>query len=80
MNICHEGGSIVPFTESRAAQRDEADLPTPVDEWVDYCRARESAERAAAKNSNSIVARRIHQELAQAYAQLIKRNYGSAHE
>ena len=39
---------------------------------VDYFRARERAERAAAKRANSAAARRIHQELAIEYATLAR--------
>jgi hypothetical protein len=39
--------------------------------WIDQCRARELAERAAAKRASSIDERRMHQELAQAYASLV---------
>jgi hypothetical protein len=39
---------------------------------VDYFRRREQAERAAAKHARSDAARRIHQELAQEYADLIR--------
>jgi hypothetical protein len=35
---------------------------------ADYCRARELAERAAAKRATSARARSVHQELAQHYA------------
>lgn len=38
----------------------------------DYFRRRERAERAAAKNAASETARRIHQELAQGYAALLR--------
>ena len=47
------------------------------DEWLDHCKAREVAERAAAKNATSIRAHAIHQELAQAYARIIQRAGGS---
>ena len=40
---------------------------------VDYLRAREMAERAAAKRAQSLAARHVHQELAQHYAELVKR-------
>jgi len=40
-------------------------------DWIDQCRARELAERAAAKRASSIDERRMHQELAQAYASLV---------
>jgi hypothetical protein len=42
-------------------------------ESIDYFRRRELAERAAAKNASSEVARRIHQELAQQYAERARR-------
>lgn len=38
---------------------------------ADYYRARERAERAAAKNASSLAARRVHQLLAEAYAKLL---------
>ena len=40
---------------------------------VEYLRAREMAERAAAKRAQSQAARQIHQELAQHYAELARR-------
>ena len=39
---------------------------------VDYLRARERAERAAAKRARSLAARHVHQELAQHYAKLVR--------
>jgi hypothetical protein len=39
---------------------------------IDYFRRRELAERSAAKKAQSEAARRIHQELAQEYAGLIR--------
>ena len=39
---------------------------------TDYFRLRERSERAAAKRAISGVARRIHQELAQKYAELLR--------
>ena len=75
MNVCHEGGSIFMFRESWPSRNEpRSEVAKPVDAgWVDYCRARELAERAAAKKAGSIEARRIHQELAQAYARMIRR-------
>jgi hypothetical protein len=43
-------------------------------ETQDYFRRRELAERAAAKNAVTEAARRVHQELAQEYAELIRRH------
>ena len=40
---------------------------------VEYWRAREMAERAAAKRAQSQAARHIHQELAQHYAEQVRR-------
>src|SRR5687768_6247141 len=42
----------------------------------DYLRRREKAERAAAKKASSPSARRIHQDLAQAYAGLARPEFG----
>jgi hypothetical protein len=39
----------------------------------EYLRRREMAERAAAKKAASDAARRVHQELAQSYAELLRR-------
>lgn len=39
---------------------------------VDYFRRRERVERAAAKKASSEAARRVHQELAQNYAALLR--------
>lgn len=40
----------------------------------EYLRNREQAERAAAKNAASVAARRVHQELANNYAELLRRD------
>ena len=37
---------------------------------IEYARRREAQERAAAKQAETLAARRAHQELAQLYAQL----------
>ncbi len=39
---------------------------------AEYFRKRERAERAAAKVATSDAARRVHQELAQSYAELLR--------
>jgi hypothetical protein len=46
---------------------------------MNYFRWREQIERAAAKNAQSDAARRIHQELAQEYADLIRGTGISGH-
>ena len=74
MNVGHGAGSILTFKDAWTS-RDEppSGEPKPADAaWLDHCRARELAERAAAKNAGSIEARRVHQELAQAYASVIE--------
>ncbi|MFL6721544.1 MAG: hypothetical protein ACJ8FT_07050 [Sphingomonas sp.] len=40
----------------------------------DYLRRRELAERAAAKKAPSDAARRVHQQLAQSYAALLRKD------
>lgn len=47
-------------------------------ESQDYFRRRELAERAAAKSAATEVARRIHQELAQGYAALLRKPRNAA--
>jgi len=39
---------------------------------LEYFRRRELAERAAAKSASSEIARRVHQELAQHYSELLR--------
>jgi hypothetical protein len=45
--------------------------PAPSHLPAEYLRARERAERAAAKRAQSLAARHVHQELAQHYARLV---------
>jgi len=75
VNVCNEGGSIIPFSDtSPFGKEQQSHDGGPVDgDWLDYCRARERRERAAAKNAGTSQARRVHQELAMAYARLIRR-------
>ena len=75
MNVCNEGGPIMVF-KARPESRLEADHKAghPDDrEWLNHCRSREFAERAAAKQATCSRAREVHQELAQAYARMITR-------
>lgn len=44
------------------------------EESADYFRRREMAERAAAKKALSEVARGVHQQLAQGYAEILRRH------
>ena len=76
MNVCDESGSLIIFRDEWATKNNpepQSHSPAADAEWADYCRARERAERAAAKRASSIKARRVHQELAQAYASVIRR-------
>jgi hypothetical protein len=75
VNISNEGGSIVAFRDPWPTRNEAESEPQKIDdpEWLDYCRARELAERGAAKNARSAEARGVHQQLAQAYARMIQR-------
>jgi hypothetical protein len=69
VNISHEGSSIVAFLDPWPRTEEESFSPASHGaEWIDYCRSRERKERAAAKTAVSADARRVHQELAEAYA------------
>jgi len=50
VNICNGGGSIIAFTDASPFRKEEqpSDQPASNGEWLDYCRARERHERAAA--------------------------------
>lgn len=68
MNAYLGGGSIVAFSDYPSAASEAPPTKAKADaQWLDYCRTRELAERAAAKSARSVEARRVHQELAQAY-------------
>lgn len=47
---------------------------------LDYARRREASERAAAKYAPTLAARRVHQEMAQLYANKIQLMNGGSHE
>jgi hypothetical protein len=75
MNVCNKGGPLIIFRDEWATKNNpgaQAHRPAADAAWIDYCRARERAERAAAKHASSIRARRVHQELAQAYASVTR--------
>jgi hypothetical protein len=67
LNVSNESSSLIIFRAPWTARPEAEDAPAVS---ADYCRAREMAERAAAKRASSVKARRVHQELAQAYARL----------
>lgn len=75
MNISHEGSSIFIFRDSGPPRKQQESESVGCFDagWLDHCRARELAERAAAKKASSMEARGIHQELAQAYARMVQR-------
>ena len=74
MNVCNEGGSIVIFPDEWSSRNEpQHQITHPNDPaWLDYCRAREFAERSAAKQATCVHARRVHQQLAQAYAKALR--------
>jgi hypothetical protein len=72
MNVCNEGGSFILFHD-QLADPVAADRTAVDPKWGDYYRARERMELAAAEQAHSTAARRVHQELAQAYARLAKK-------
>jgi hypothetical protein len=81
VNISHEGGSIVTFVDARRSRKEPFDPSAGLaPEWLDYCRLRERMERAAAKRAGSPQSRRIHQELAQAYARTLTEAAERGHE
>lgn len=55
------------------SENDASDSGDAIDRMsADYWRARERAERAAAKKAGSSLARAVHQELAQEYAERVR--------
>ena len=71
MNIEYGNGPIMAFLDIGPEEPGDGGAPLP--HGKEYYRKREQAERAAAKKSPSVLARRIHQELAEAYAQLVRK-------
>jgi len=71
---------FVIFRDCRGAVEDSEPEPAilPDDLSADFCRARELAERAAAKRATSARARSVHQELAQHYARCAVRAASTA--
>jgi hypothetical protein len=72
MNVEHDGGGFIIFPNSRPDEETGA-ARSADGEWLDHCRSREFAERAAAKHATCTRAREVHQQLAQAYARMINR-------
>lgn len=77
MEIASSYGGIVTFTGYSRANLEGFGLndqwgPMSHQDSLEYFRRRERAERAAAKQAASEAARRVHQELAQEYAERIR--------
>ena len=81
MNVEDPSGGIIacrePFEIVREADRSPRHELSLADDPA-YHVARERAERKAAKESSSVSARRAHQELAQAHADLARKLEGRA--
>ena len=74
MAMVEASGPIIVFRDAPGlARRDETEDGGSGHATADYFRAREWAERAAAKAATSAAGRRAHQELAQTYALLARR-------
>jgi hypothetical protein len=65
------GGTILTFPAANTDGLDGTVEAAP----IEYLLARERAERTAAKTTQSIAARRVHQELAQLYARQRRANF-----
>jgi hypothetical protein len=74
MNVDAESGPLIVCRTPLSPASEECDVWAPARHDQNYFRAREQAERAAAKAAASNPARRIHQELAQLYAGLARRS------
>ena len=72
MNVERDGGGLIVFRDSWPEEGTSAARPADR-EWLDHIRAREFAERAAAKHATCPRAREVHQQLAQAYSRMIRR-------
>jgi hypothetical protein len=77
--VCNDGSSIVVFREpAESGLASDLEAGAAADRaWLDHCRSRELAERAAAKRATCSRAREVHQELAQAYARMAQNNHAT---
>ncbi len=75
MNVEHDDAGFVIF-RNRWAEEETGAGPRTDRQWLDHIRARELAERAAAKRAACPRARHVHQQLAQAYSRIIRREGG----
>jgi len=73
MNVEHGDSGFIIFRADPASSDEGKPAVGRSSEWIDHCRSRELAERAAAKRATCSKAREVHQELAQAYSQMIRR-------
>jgi hypothetical protein len=68
--------SMVFFHDRPGVLEEREPRSDSLERSIDYLRARERAERAAAKAARSIKTRHVHQELAQCYARKIRQAGG----
>lgn len=72
-----EHASSMVFFHDQPGALDETSTPDQrLEQSLDYLRARERAERAAAQLALTAKARHLHQELAQCYARKIRQRAG----
>ena len=76
MTNVENASSMVFFHDRPGVLEHSAPRADSLEGSLDYLRARERAERAAAKAARSIKARHVHQELAQCYARRIRQAGG----
>jgi len=76
MNVEKDDGGFITFRDA-PFRAENAEPAAQIDaEWIDYCRSREFAERAAAKHATCTRSRKVHQQLAQAYSRMIRGGCG----
>ena len=72
MNVERDGGGLIVFRNNWPDEQPSG-APAADGAWLDHLCAREFAERAAAKHATCARAREVHQQLAQAYSRMIRR-------
>jgi hypothetical protein len=73
MNVEHDEAGFIIFRDDPYGPDEAKGSASEDREWLNHIRSREFAERAAAKHATCSRARHVHQELAQAYARMIRR-------
>ena len=74
MASIEHSSSIVVFRDQLAGASDGDGVAVSDGDWRNYCEKRAASERAAAKSATCTIARRRHQELAQLYSDMLRRN------